>query len=373
MDKRLRERIAFEAARLLFQGQESDYVRAKRRAARFLALRFRPNNLPANREIRDQLDRMQQMAKAGRSRYDPRAQQVEALRLMRRLRTFDPILVLRATRTTNAAEPFEIQVTSDDVEAVKGRLIGERMGNTVGPSPSANSSRMLSPTFLYLDGEFPCTVTVSPHSRVPAEGRDRNKRDGLTIDELETRLLMDQPQGDLEAELIGIEPHPDRFEVFRDLLEPLEEIVQSPTIHPEGDALFHSLQVFELAKRERPYDEEFLTAALLHDVGKAVDLKDHLPHTLALLAGLVTRRTLWLIENLPDARRIAGRELSTERRRELEAAEDFHELMLLQELDQAGRVPGARTSSLDDALAFLRSLENDCGWANEPDESNDRR
>ena len=47
------------------------------------------------------------------------------------------------------------------------------------------------------------------------------------------------------------------------LLQPLEGVKQSPKYHPEGDALYHSLQVFELAREERPYDEEFLLAALL--------------------------------------------------------------------------------------------------------------
>ena len=42
--------------------------------------------------------------------------------------------------------------------------------------------------------------------------------------------------------------------------------------HPEGDALYHSLQVFDLACEESPYDEDFLLAALLHDVGKAMKI-----------------------------------------------------------------------------------------------------
>jgi hypothetical protein len=43
----------------------------------------------------------------------------------------------------------------------------------------------------------------------------------------------------------------------------------------EGDALFHSRQVFSRAKELMPYDEDFFSAALLHDVGKAIDPHDH--------------------------------------------------------------------------------------------------
>ena len=67
--------------------------------------------------------------------------------------------------------------------------------------------------------------------------------------------------------------HLDRFAVYLMRWLPLEAVKQNPKFHPEGDALYHSLQVFHLAREARPYDEEFLLAALLHDVGKAVDLK----------------------------------------------------------------------------------------------------
>src|SRR5208337_4843684 len=80
-------------------------------------------------------------------------------------------------------------------------------------------------------------------------------------------------------------------------LEALEGVKQSPKYHPEGDALYHSLQVFELARDERPYDEEFLLAALLHDVGKAIDPSDHVGTALDALEGSISERTAWLIEH----------------------------------------------------------------------------
>ena len=72
---------------------------------------------------------------------------------------------------------------------------------------------------------------------------------------------------------------------------------QSAKHHPEGDVLYHLLQVFELAREERPWDEEFLLAALLHDVGKGIDPYDHVAAGLQALDGLITQRTAFLIEH----------------------------------------------------------------------------
>jgi hypothetical protein len=56
----------------------------------------------------------------------------------------------------------------------------------------------------------------------------------------------------------------------------------------------------------------------------------------------------------------AGR-LGARLRRVLEAAPDFEDLMLLRQLDDAGRVQGAIVGTLDEALAYLRELERSNG------------
>ena len=153
--------------------------------------------------------------------------------------------------------------------------------------------------------------------------------------------------------------HLDRLAIYKIRLLPLETVKQNPRYHPEGDALYHSLQVFELAREARPYDEEFLLAALLHDVGKAIDPQDHVGAGVESLRGAVTERTLWLIEHHMDLLKLRDRTLSQRVRREIEGSEYYEDLKLLRELDDAGRVPGQVVETLDEALAYIRGLESE--------------
>jgi predicted HD phosphohydrolase len=148
------------------------------------------------------------------------------------------------------------------------------------------------------------------------------------------------------------------------LLQPLEGVKQSPKHHPEGDALYHSLQVFELGRAERPYDEEFLLAALLHDVGKAIDPGDHIGAALEALEGAISERTAWLIEHHMEAHAYVDNTLGHRARIRLREHEDFDDLMLLRELDKRGRVRGAEVTELSAALGWLRRLSE-----NEADEA----
>jgi hypothetical protein len=171
--------------------------------------------------------------------------------------------------------------------------------------------------------------------------------------------LAEMPEPGPDDVPLSLADHLDRFAIYKMRLMPLESVKQNPKHHPEGDALYHSLQVFHLARDARPYDEEFLLAALLHDVGKAIDLHDHVAAGVESLRGSVTERTLWLIEHHMDL--LAGREkpLAVRLKRELEASEYFDDLKLLRELDDAGRVIGQHADSLDEVLAYLKGLEHE--------------
>ena len=359
-DKRLRRQIAFEAAQLLRQGQESEYPRAKRRAARKLGLRFRPANLPSNNEVRTQLQQINELADARHLFPNLRRLRLESLRLMRLLRRFRPRLVGAVwTGADRSGDRIRLLVHCDHVDTVAGTLTKAALAYHAPIAVPIDSNRHRSATLLRIEGAFPARITIVPRD---AETGPDELDESAGIDELE-RCLADEFDGvDLDAELDGIDPGVDRFEVYRLVLEQLEEVSQDPHRHPEGDALFHALQVFDLAVRERPFDEEFLTAALLHDAGKAVEPDDAVSEGLELLEGTITRRTARLIAGLPDARLYLERDLPSECRLALEESDDFEDLLLLAEIDLAGRRSGARTRRLDEALDLLQNLHEGADW-----------
>ena len=182
-----------------------------------------------------------------------------------------------------------------------------------------------------------------------------------SIAELEQFLAREYPDLDLDEAVLSSEQKVDRFQIYEMLLLPLEHVKQSPKWHPEGDALYHSLQVFDLACEALPYDEEFQLAALLHDVGKAIDPHDHVAAGLEALEGYITLRTAWLIEHHMEANGATRRNARASARLRLQANESFDELMLLDQCDRKGRQRGVEASELHEAIEHLRELARTCG------------
>ena len=84
-----------------------------------------------------------------------------------------------------------------------------------------------------------------------------------------------------------------------DLLSDLEFIEEISKYHPEENVLVHSLQVFELAYHASN-DPELWAAALLHDIGKAIDHKQHAEIGANLLKNLLSPRIVWLVKHHLD-------------------------------------------------------------------------
>src|ERR671936_2481254 len=91
---RLRQAIALEAARLMYERVESEYFTAKRKAAKRLCRgSVKPEDLPSNAEIREQIQHFARIHEGDRRTEYLRAMRLEALRLMRLLRQFRPRLI----------------------------------------------------------------------------------------------------------------------------------------------------------------------------------------------------------------------------------------------------------------------------------------
>jgi predicted HD phosphohydrolase len=217
-------------------------------------------------------------------------------------------------------------------------------------------------THIHVPDRFTYELTLYPEDKVHYVFKSSITGKAIeraSIAELEALLKEEDPALDLDGAVERLEDHVDRFELFRLLLRPLEGVKQDPRYHPEGDALYHSLQVFELACEAQPYDEEFLLAALLHDVGKAIDPRDHVAAALEALEGAVSERTAWLIAHHMEARAYRRGTLGARARDRLSRSEHVEDLVLLSEFDDRGRVPGAAVRELEEVLEFLRWLDEE--------------
>ncbi len=364
-DVRIRRQIAFLAAQLMYQRLETEYFTAKRKAARQLGVeyRFRPADLPTNREIRDQIQAMARMQEGDKRLDHLRDMRIEALRLMRKLTRFRPRLIGSVwTGHVRKGSDIDIHLFCDSLALVTNTLDELGLPYEVERKRIVKHSEERLFTHIHIADRYPYELTLYPEDKAHYVFKSSITGQAIeraSIAELEAFLKNEDPDIDLDHEVERVEDHVDRFEVYRLLLLPLEGVKQSPKHHPEGDALYHSLQVFELAREERAFDEEFLLAALLHDVGKAIDPSDHVVAGLQALEGTITERTECLIAHHMDAHAYRSGTLGARKRTRLQQSEFFEDLMLLRECDVRGRQPGAIVCELSEALEFLRELDAD--------------
>jgi hypothetical protein len=349
----------------MYGRQESEYFRAKMKAARRLGQGWvKPADLPSNREIRDQIQSFARLYE-GDSRTDNlRQMRVEALRLMYVLRAYRPRLIgSTLTGHVRHGSDIDIHAFADNLSGVTGALDAEGFFYDVEHKRVRKYGEERVFTHIHIRDRFEFEITLYP--TMLAHYAFKSSITGKTIEranisELEQLLAGQYPEMVLDDELEEAQQKVDRFQIYQMLLLPLEGVKQSPKHHPEGDALYHSLQVFDLACDALPYDEEFQLAALLHDVGKAIDPQDHVAAALEALENYITPRTAWLIEHHMEAGALRDGTLGVRARRRLEASENFEELMLLCDCDRAGRQRGVEASDLEEALEHLRELAKMC-------------
>src|SRR5437867_5774355 len=124
---KLRQAIALEAARLMYERVESEYYTAKRKAAKRLCRRgVKPADLPSNAEIRDQIQVFARIHEGDKRSQHLREMRLEALRLMRLLRAFRPRLIGSVmTGHVRKGSDIDLHVFTDTVGLVTDLLESE--------------------------------------------------------------------------------------------------------------------------------------------------------------------------------------------------------------------------------------------------------
>ncbi|MEX2176660.1 MAG: HD domain-containing protein [Pirellulaceae bacterium] len=363
---KLRRQITWEAARLMYSREESEYFRAKQKAAHRICQGWvKPADLPSNAEIRDEIQSFARLHEGAARTDNLREMRLEALRLMRILARFRPRLIGSVmTGHIRAGSDIDLHLFSDSAELIATALDEQGLIYDVERKRVRKHDEERIFTHIHIQDRFPFELTVYPSDKahfVFKSSITGKAIERASIAQLEQFMAAEYPDVDLEAALADAAERVDRFQVFQSLLLPLENVKQNLKWHPEGDALYHSLQVFDRARDALAYDEEFLLAALLHDVGKAIDPHDHVAAGLEAVAGYITERTGWLIAHHMEAQQILDGTLGARAKRRLLESENYEELMQLARCDRAGRVPGAEAPELDEALDYLRELAQTFG------------
>ena len=115
----VRERVAREAAVLLYSQQEKEYKQAKERAAEALGVRV----LPSNREVAEELDKVADEMEGAARKERLVQMRKEALSIMVVLGDFHPRLVGSVWRgTARKNSDVDVEVVASDPEVVVQRL-----------------------------------------------------------------------------------------------------------------------------------------------------------------------------------------------------------------------------------------------------------
>ena len=346
---KLRQQIAFEAARLMLVGDERDVGSARDRAARRL-VRGSPGrgHLPAPEEIHRELEALAVQREATPEEERLYLARLEALALLRALRSFTPRLIGGVVDGSAGRGGLSLLLCQGDQESSENLSRARRQLEIHGIpfDDEAGGTLRVRGRCAYRVGFEPRGTAAGGAGRPPSH----------SVQEFEELLDAEYPWVDCHRASLAEETTLDRYVLYELLLGGLEDVKLESRAHPEGNALYHSLQVFDLVCREAPHDEELLLAALLHEIGRALDPADPLGATLATLDGLVSERTAYFIARLDDALSELDGTLGERARRELRTSPDHDELMLLARSCLRGRVRGASAPETGDALAHLREL-----------------
>src|SRR5436305_2064297 len=241
-DTKLRQAIALEAARLMYERTESEYFTAKRKAAKRLCRRsLKPEDLPSNAEIREQIQLFARLHEGERRTENLRAMRLEALRMMRLLRAFRPRLIGSVmTGHVRKGSDIDLHVFCDSPALLTDVLEQAGCQYDLERKQVVKHGESRVFTHVHVHDRFNFELTVYPEDKahyVFKSSITGKAIERASIRELEELLAREYPDLDLDGELRAAEEKADPYPVFRRLLLPLENVRGHPAYHPEGDVL----------------------------------------------------------------------------------------------------------------------------------------
>src|ERR687888_76844 len=220
---KLRQAIALEAARLMYERVESEYFTAKRKAAKRLCRGgVKPQDLPSNAEIRDQIQLFARLHEGDRRTQNLREMRIEALRLMRILRAFRPRLIGSVmTGHVRKGSDIDVHVFTDSPGLVTDLLEKEGYPFDLERKQVVKHNEARVFTHVHVYDRFNFELTVYPEDRahyVFKSSITGKAIERASIRELEELLEREYPGLDLEGELHSAGAAPDPYHLFRMLL-----------------------------------------------------------------------------------------------------------------------------------------------------------
>src|SRR5258708_3398677 len=205
-DGKLRQQIAFEAARLMYERVESEYFTAKRKAAKRLCKRSaKPEDLPSNAEIRELVQAFARLHEGEKRTRNLREMRVHALRLMRQLRRFRPRLIGSVmTGHIRHGSDIDLHLFSDSIEAISNILESEGYQFDVERKEIMKHNEARVFTHVHVHERFNFELTVYPEDKahyVFKSSITGKAIERASIKELEELIRAEYPDVDLEGEI----------------------------------------------------------------------------------------------------------------------------------------------------------------------------
>src|SRR5208282_2442178 len=195
---KIRRQVACDAARLMYEREETEYFRAKLKAARRITRGdFKPSDLPSNREIRDQIQVWAQLQEGQRRTENLRDMRLEALRIMRILRAFRPRLIgSTLTGHVRRGSDIDLHVFSDSVESVAAALDAQGLSFEIERKQVRKHGEKRVFVHIHVVDHFPFELTIyaSDKAHYVFKSSITGKAiERASIAELEQRLAHEYP------------------------------------------------------------------------------------------------------------------------------------------------------------------------------------